>query len=68
MPVAKVGDINLYYEMPGKGEPLILIMGYSLRQVWKGEYNLFQMPHGWNRFPAPEPGSLLATATQWTAS
>jgi len=31
MPIAKVGDINLYYEVHGKGEPLVLIMGYTLR-------------------------------------
>lgn len=31
MPIAKVGDINLYYEVHGKGEPLVLIMGIGLR-------------------------------------
>jgi pimeloyl-ACP methyl ester carboxylesterase len=31
MSVAKVGDISLYYEVHGKGDPLVLIMGYSLR-------------------------------------
>ncbi len=31
MSIAKVGDINLYYEVHGKGEPLVLIMGYTLR-------------------------------------
>jgi len=31
MPIAKVGDINLYYEVHGSGEPLVLIMGYTLR-------------------------------------
>jgi 3-oxoadipate enol-lactonase len=31
MPIAKVGDINLYYEVCGSGEPLVLIMGYGLR-------------------------------------
>jgi pimeloyl-ACP methyl ester carboxylesterase len=29
MPIAKVGDINLYYEIHGDGEPLLLIMGYG---------------------------------------
>jgi 3-oxoadipate enol-lactonase len=28
MPVAKVGDISIYYEIHGKGEPLVLIYGY----------------------------------------
>jgi len=31
MPVAKVGDINLYYEIHGSGDPLVLIMGYGFR-------------------------------------
>ena len=31
MSVAKVGDINLYYEVHGKGEPLVLIMGFGQR-------------------------------------
>jgi 3-oxoadipate enol-lactonase len=31
MSIAKVGDINLYYEIHGKGEPLVLIMGYGFR-------------------------------------
>ena len=29
MPTAKVGDINMYYEIHGKGEPLVLIYGYA---------------------------------------
>ena len=29
MPIAKVGDINTYYEIHGKGEPLVLIYGYA---------------------------------------
>jgi len=28
MSTAKVGDINIYYEIHGKGEPLVLIYGY----------------------------------------
>jgi 3-oxoadipate enol-lactonase len=31
MSIAKVGDINLYYEVHGEGEPLVLIMGYTQR-------------------------------------
>jgi pimeloyl-ACP methyl ester carboxylesterase len=27
MPTVKVGDINMYYEIHGQGEPLLLIMG-----------------------------------------
>jgi 3-oxoadipate enol-lactonase len=33
MPIAKVGDINLYYEVHGKGEPLVLIMGYRASNI-----------------------------------
>lgn len=29
MPKVKVGDINIYYEMYGDGEPLVLISGYG---------------------------------------
>jgi pimeloyl-ACP methyl ester carboxylesterase len=29
MPTTKVGDISIYYEIHGKGEPLLLIMGYG---------------------------------------
>jgi pimeloyl-ACP methyl ester carboxylesterase len=28
MPIAKVSDINIYYEVHGEGEPLVLIYGY----------------------------------------
>ena len=29
MPKVKVGDVNLYYEVNGEGEPLVLIMGFG---------------------------------------
>ena len=29
MPIGKVGDVNMYYEIHGKGEPLVLIYGYA---------------------------------------
>ena len=29
MSIAKIGDVNLYYEIHGNGEPLLLIMGYG---------------------------------------
>ncbi len=29
MSIVKVGDVNLYYEIHGEGEPLLLIMGYG---------------------------------------
>jgi len=29
MPTVKVGDINMYYDIHGEGEPLALIMGYG---------------------------------------
>ncbi|MBN2098722.1 MAG: alpha/beta hydrolase [Dehalococcoidia bacterium] len=35
MPVAKVGEINLCYEVHGKGQPLILITGFaSAQNTW----------------------------------
>ena len=34
MPTAKVGDVNLHYEVSGKGEPLVLIMGYVAHSGW----------------------------------
>ena len=33
MSIAKVGDINLYYEVHGKGEPLVLVPGYGLSGI-----------------------------------
>jgi len=29
MPAVKVGDVSIYYEVHGEGEPLLLIMGYG---------------------------------------
>jgi pimeloyl-ACP methyl ester carboxylesterase len=29
MPIAKVGGVNIYYEIYGEGEPLVLIFGYA---------------------------------------
>lgn len=48
MPYAKVGDINLYYEVHGKGEPLVFINGwfmplglfYPLVPVFAREYQV----------------------------
>ncbi len=34
MPTVKVGDINIYYETHGEGEPLVLIMGYGGHIGW----------------------------------
>jgi 3-oxoadipate enol-lactonase len=34
MSTAKVGDINIYYEIHGEGEPLVLIMGYGSPSGW----------------------------------
>ena len=34
MPTIKVGDINIYYEVHGEGEPLLLIMGYGGNSRW----------------------------------
>lgn len=34
MPKVKVGDISIYYEVHGKGEPLVMIMGASGNIEW----------------------------------
>jgi pimeloyl-ACP methyl ester carboxylesterase len=34
MPVASIGEINMYYEVHGDGEPLVLIQGLSLDSSW----------------------------------
>ena len=34
MPTARVGDLNLHYEVHGEGEPLLLIMGYGASSAW----------------------------------
>jgi 3-oxoadipate enol-lactonase len=34
MPTARVADINIYYEVHGEGEPLLLIMGYGANSQW----------------------------------
>ncbi len=48
MPTVKVGDINIYYETHGEGEPLLLINGYgqysghweALVPVFSGEFKV----------------------------
>ncbi len=34
MPILRVGDINLYYETHGSGDPLVLIMGLRRNAEW----------------------------------
>lgn len=34
MSTVKVGDTNIYYEIHGRGEPLLLIMGYGANCQW----------------------------------
>jgi len=34
MAIAQVGDINIYYEIHGEGEPLLLITGYGANSQW----------------------------------
>jgi len=42
MPVAKIGDINLSYEVHGTGQPLILITGFaSAQNVWYVQVRAF---------------------------
>jgi pimeloyl-ACP methyl ester carboxylesterase len=37
MPMAKVSDLNIHYEVRGQGEPLLLIMGYRGNGYMWGE-------------------------------
>jgi len=42
MATAKVGDINVYYEIHGKGEPLVLIYGYvGHSELWFRQIPVF---------------------------
>lgn len=42
MPVAKIGEINLRYEVHGKGQPLILITGFaSTQNMWYAQVRAF---------------------------
>ncbi len=63
MPKVKVGDINMYYEVHGKGEPLVMIMGAGgniewMRQaipVYSREYRLVLFDNrGAGRTDAPD--------------
>jgi 3-oxoadipate enol-lactonase len=46
MTTAKIGDVELYYEQHGEGEPLVLIMGLAAdSQAW-----LFQVPEFSKRY------------------
>jgi len=63
MPVAKAGDINLYYEVHGEGEPLVLIMGFgfrsghwfAIRDKLAGEYRVIVFDNrGTGRSDKPE--------------
>jgi len=48
MPIVKVGDINMYYEVHGNGEPLVFInaagasveMQYKAISIYSREYQL----------------------------
>ena len=63
MAIAKVGDINLYYEVHGNGEPLVLIMGYtgsgkawfSIQDILAREYRVIVIDNrGTGRSDKPE--------------
>jgi 3-oxoadipate enol-lactonase len=63
MPKVKVGDINIYYEVHGKGEPLVMIPGMSANVDWlfmqipafSREYRVVAFdPRGAGRSDAPD--------------
>lgn len=42
MPVAKIGDIHIYYELRGEGEPLVVILGLATDvSEWEAMIGLF---------------------------
>jgi len=46
MPKAKVNDINLYYEIHGKGEPIFFIAGFnSDHTVWTNIIDHYAQTH-----------------------
>jgi len=46
MPTAKVGDINIYYEVHGEGEPLVLIMGYGANSgAWRRQVPVYSQEY-----------------------
>lgn len=43
MPKIKVNDINMYYEIQGEGEPLVLIAGFSVdHTTWQSVVDIFK--------------------------
>jgi pimeloyl-ACP methyl ester carboxylesterase len=78
MPVARVGDINIHYEIDGQGPPLILIMGMGGQASSWGDDLLtllaahFQVIRFDNRgcglSDKPEAGYTIATMADDTAS
>jgi pimeloyl-ACP methyl ester carboxylesterase len=46
MAIANVGDINIYYEVHGAGEPLVLIMGYGFNSAgWFRQVPIFSQDY-----------------------
>jgi pimeloyl-ACP methyl ester carboxylesterase len=46
MPKTRIGDIDLYYEVHGTGEPLVLIHGLSLdSSVWVNQVSVFSQKY-----------------------
>lgn len=38
LPKIRIGDIKMYYEIHGKGYPLVMIMGLSANKDWWSPY------------------------------
>jgi 3-oxoadipate enol-lactonase len=45
MPIVKVGDINMYYEIHGEGKPLVLIPGGAGRMGWAPQIREFSQKY-----------------------
>jgi 3-oxoadipate enol-lactonase len=45
MPIARIGDLNIHYQVAGQGAPLLLIMGYRGSSYMWGEALLTTLSH-----------------------
>lgn len=60
MSMVKVNDINMYYEIHGEGEPLILISGNGAESSqWKDMIPAFSKGYKWSHLITAVQGVLI---------
>jgi pimeloyl-ACP methyl ester carboxylesterase len=67
MPSALIGDLDMFYRVQGRGDPVVLIHGNTASSLW-WEYTLQRMGETY-RFIAPDlrgRGDTEGPAAQWT--